>query len=133
MRFRTIALSAALAGAAAMFAGAAYADDPMANTYGNTVVTKDEATGVSSKLMFNQDMSYTGETVDKDGKPVSYSGTWALKDDGKTICLTPTAPANAKEAPTANCSPLEKHNVGDSWKVSNDQKQTFDVSIMAGR
>lgn len=133
MRFRTIALSAALTGAAAMFAGAAYADDPMANTYGNTVVTKDEATGVSSKLMFNQDMSYTGETVDKDGKPVSYSGTWALKDDGKTICLTPTAPANAKEAPTANCSPLIKHAVGDNWTVSNDQKQTFDVSIMAGR
>jgi len=133
MRFRTIALSAALTAAAAMFAGAAYADDPMVNTYGNTVVTKDEATGVSSKLMFNQDMSYTGETVDKDGKPVSYSGTWALKDDGKTICLTPTAPANAKEAPTANCSPLMKHAVGDSWKVINDQKQTFDVSIMAGR
>ena len=133
MRLRTIALSVALAGVTAMFAGAAYADDPMVNTYGNTVVTTDEASGVSSKLMFNQDMSYAGETVGKDGKPVSYSGTWALKDDGKTICLTPAAPPNAKEAPIANCSALEKHAVGDSWKVTNDQKQTFDVSIMAGR
>lgn len=133
MRFRTIALSAAVIGVSALFAGAALADDPMANTYGNTVVTTDEATAVSSKLMFNQDLSYTGETVDKDGKPVTYSGSWALKDDGKTICLTPTAPPNAKEAPTANCSPLVKHAVGDSWKVTNDQKQTFDVSIAAGR
>ena len=133
MRFRTIALSAVLAGAAAMFAGAAYADDPMVNTYGNTVVTTQEGSGVTSKLMFNQDGSYTGDTVGTDGKPVHYAGKWALKDDGKTICLTPDAAPGAKEAPIANCSALEKHNVGDSWKVTNDQKQTFDVSIAAGR
>ena len=76
-----------------MFAGAAYADDPMVNTYDNTVVTKDEATGATSKLLFNKDMTYTGEATGKDGKPVSYTGTWSLKDDGKTICLTPNAPA----------------------------------------
>ncbi len=133
MHIRKIALAAALLGTATLFAGTAYADDPMVNTYGNTVVTTDEGTGVTSKLMFNKDNSYTGETTGKDGKPVQYAGTWALKDDGKTICLTPAAAPGAKEAPTANCSPLEKHNVGDSWKVTNDKKQTFDVSITAGR
>jgi hypothetical protein len=56
-----------------------------------------------------------------------------LKDDNKTICLTPQAPANAKEAPKPSCSPFEEHKVGDSWKVTNDQKQTFDVSLVAGR
>lgn len=133
MRFRTIALSAAVIGMSALFAGSALADDPMVNTYGNTVTTKDEATGVTSKLMFNKDKTYTGETTGKNGKEVKYAGKWMLKDGGKTICLTPDAAPGAKEAPTANCSALEKHKVGDSWKVTNDKKQTFDVSIVAGR
>lgn len=133
MRFRTLT-AAALAGGclAALSSGAAYAADPMMNTYGNTVVTTDEATGMTSKLMFNKDHSYTAEAVGKDGKAVSYGGTWALKDDGKTICITPATPAGG-EAPPPSCSPLETHAVGDSWKVTNDQKQTYDVSIKAGR
>lgn len=133
MRVCRIGAAAAMAGAVALFAGTASAGDPMAVTYDNTVVTKDEATGGTSKLMFNKDMTYTAQTVDKDGNPVSYSGTWALKDDDKTICLTPNAPPDAKEAPTASCSPFEEHKVGDNWKVTNDQKQTFDISLTAGR
>lgn len=123
----------ALAGAALLFAGAARADDPMANTYANTVMTKDKATGATSALMFNQDMSFTGKTNGADGKPVTYTGTWSLKDGGNTICLAPTAPAGAANAPKPSCSPLTAHNVGDNWTVTNDQNQTFDVSIVAGR
>lgn len=133
MRLRTLSAAAALAGAVMMFAGAAYADDPMSATYANTVVSKDEATGVSSRLMFDKNGSYTAQTEGKDGKPVSFTGTWSLKDDGKTICLTAAAAPGATEAPKPACSPLTAHNVGDSWKVTNDQKQTFDVSIIAGR
>ncbi len=133
MRVRTLSAAAALAGAVMIIAGAAYAGDPMAATYANTVVSKDEATGVSSRLMFNKDGSYTGQTVGQDGKPVSFTGTWTLKDGDKTICLSAAAAAGAKEAPKASCSPLMAHNVGDSWKVTTDQKQTFDVSIVAGR
>ncbi len=133
MRLRTLSAAAALAGAVMMAAGAAYADDPMAAIYANTVVSKDEATGISSRLMFNQNGSYTGQIEGKDGKPVSVTGTWSLKDDGKTICLTAPAAPGAKEAPKASCSPLTAHNVGDSWKITNDQQQTFDVSIVAGR
>lgn len=132
MRFRTMTAAALMAGATAVGAGAALADDPMANTYGNTVVTTDAATGMTSKLMFNADHSYTAEAMGKDGKSVSYGGSWALRDDGKTICLTPKAPEGAA-APPASCSPLEKHAVGDSWKVTNDQKQSFEVSIKPGR
>lgn len=132
MRSRTLTAAALGLGLAALCTDIAWADDPMANTYGNTVVTTDEASGLASTLMFNQDGSYSAEATGKDGKPVSYSGRWTLKDEGKTICLTPVAPADGP-APAPSCSPLEKHAVGDSWKVSNDQKQTFDVSIKAGR
>jgi uncharacterized lipoprotein NlpE involved in copper resistance len=113
--------------------GVAHADDPMAGTYGNTVLTKDRASGQSSSLFFNADGSYTGKTMDAKGQPVAYAGTWSLKDDGKTICLAPQMPAGTANPPAPSCSPLEAHKAGDSWSVTNDQKQTFDVSITAGR
>jgi hypothetical protein len=122
----------ALAGAALLFAGAALADDPMANVYGNTIMTKDRATGASSSLMFSQDMSYTGKTTGANGQAVNYTGTWALKDGGKTICLTPNIPAGTPNAPGPSCSPLSTHNVGDSWTVTTDGNQTYDVMLMAG-
>lgn len=123
----------ALAGAAMLFAGAALADDPMANVYGNTIVTKDKVTGVSSSLMFNQDMTYTGKTTGANGQPVSYTGSWALKDGGKTICLTPNVPPGTPNAPGPSCSALSPHNVGDSWSVTTDGNQTYDVMLTAGR
>jgi hypothetical protein len=123
----------ALAGAAMLFAGAALADDPMANIYANSVVTKSHTTGQSATLLFNQDMSYAAKGMGANGQPVGYTGTWSLKDGGKTICLAPNIPAGTPNAPTASCSPLSTHNVGDSWTVTDDQNQTFDVSIVAGR
>jgi hypothetical protein len=132
MRFRTIAL----AGAMALFAGAAFADDPMANTYANTVMTVNKATGAKGTLLFNQDGTYTGKTTDAKGAPVSYPGHWTLKDSGATICLTIDAPPNAPanpQMPKPSCSPLQKHAVGDSWTVTNDQGETYDISLAAGR
>jgi len=123
----------ALAGAAVLLAGTALADDPMANVYGNTITTKDRATGISSSLTFNQDMSYAGKTTGANGQPVSYTGTWMLKDGGKTICLTPNIPAGTPNAPGPSCSPLSTHNVGDSWTVTTDGNQTYDVTLTAGR
>jgi hypothetical protein len=122
----------ALAGAAMLFAGAALADDPRANVYGNTGTTKDRATGASSSLMFNQDMSYTGKVTGANGQAASYTGTWMLKDGGKTICLTPNVPAGTPNAPGPSCSPLQSHNVGDSWSVTTDANQTYDVMLTAG-
>ncbi|HWA30469.1 MAG TPA: hypothetical protein VG867_05205 [Rhizomicrobium sp.] len=122
----------ALALAGAFFATAAYADDPMANTYGNTVTTKSEKTGATGKLMFNQDGTYSAQAMGADGKPVAYNGKWTLKDGDATICLAPELPPNSPGA-APSCSPLQKHNVGDSWTTTNDQGETFDVSIVAGR
>jgi hypothetical protein len=128
MIFRTLML----AGGLALAASAAYADDPMSNTYGNTVTTKSEKTGATGTLYFNQDMSYTAKAMDAKGQPISYGGTWSLKDGGNTICLTPKLPPNSPGAGTS-CSPLVKHAVGDSWTTTNDQGETFDISLSAGR
>jgi len=121
----------ALAGGFVLAASSAFADDPMANTYANTIVTKG-ANGMSSTLLFNQDGTYTIKATGPDGKPVEIPGKWSLKDDGKTICLSPAPPPNAPPPPPS-CSPLESHKVGDTWTVTNDQKQTFNVSLTAGR
>jgi hypothetical protein len=128
MNVRVAALSCVLM----LAAGAAWADDPMAGTYGNTVTTRDHATGATGTLLFNPDMTYTAKATDAKGRPVSYQGTWALKNGGTTICLTPKLPPSAPGAGTS-CSPLAKHNVGDSWTVTNDHNQTYDVSLTAGR
>lgn len=108
---------------------AALADDPMANTYANPVTTKSQKTGAGGTLMFNADGSYSAKTTGPDGKPIAYQGKWMLKDNGGTICLSPTLP----KPPPTSCSPLQKHGVGDSWTVTNDQGEAFDVSMTAGR
>lgn len=128
MLLRTITL----AGAFALAATAAYADDLMANTYGNTVMTKSHKTGAAGSLYFDQNMSYMAKTTDAKGQPINYGGAWSTKDGGNTICLTPKLPPNSPGAGTS-CSPLQKHAVGDHWTVTNDQGETFDVSITAGR
>lgn len=129
MRYSTLVL----AGGFVFAASAALADDPMANTYANTVTTKSAKSGQSGTLYFNADGSYTGRATGADGKPIQYPGTWLLRDAGKTICLTPTSPPNAPNPPPTSCSPLTTHAVGDSWSVTNDQGETFAVSLTAGR
>ena len=46
--------------------------------------------------------------------------------------MTPDEAAGGT-APATTCAPLENHKVGDSWTLTNDQKQTVAVSIKAGR
>ncbi len=119
----------ALVGAFVLMTASAYADDVMSNTYGNTVTTKDMTSGAVSTLMFNQDGTYSGAATGADGKSMSYSGKWTL--EGSNICLAPQgAPA---AAPGANCSPVSKHAVGETWNVTTDKGMTYQVSLTAGR
>ncbi len=122
-----------LACAFALYAGGALADDPMANTYGNTVVTKNAKTGAEGQLLFNADGTYTAKGTDPKGQPVQYPGKWALKDNGATLCLTPQLPPNTPNAPGTSCSPVASHPVGEHWTVTNDQGDSFDVVVNAGR
>jgi len=121
----------ALAGGIVFAASSALADDLMANTYANTVVATDSK-GAASSFLFNQDGTYTIKVTGPDGKTVAIPGKWTLKDDGKTICLATAAPPNTPPAPPS-CSPLQAHKVGDTWTVTNDQNQTFSVTLVAGR
>jgi len=123
----------AMAGAFLFVATAAYADDPMANTYGNTVTTKNSKTGAVGTLLFNADGSYTATGTTPDGKPISYPGKWVTKDNGATLCLTPTLPAGTPNAPGESCSPLSAHPVGEHWTVTNTAGDNFDVVVTAGR
>jgi hypothetical protein len=120
----------ALVCATAFFATAAYADDVLGNAYGNTIVTKSQKTGATSKMMFNADGTYTVSAMDAKGQPVSFGGTWVAKDNG--VCMTPQLPAGTPGSGTT-CAPTSKHAVGDSWTTTNDQGETYDVSIIAGR
>ena len=119
----------ALAGAFLLVGTAAYAADPMADTYANTVVTKNSKTGVGGSLLFNADGTYTLNGTGPDGKAVVIPGKWATKDAGATLCLDPGAPAGAPET----CSPLSIHAVGEHWSVTNTAGDSFDVVLTAGR
>ena len=123
----------ALAGAFVLAGTAAYAADPMADTYANTVVTKNAKTGASGTLLFNADGSYTANATGPDGKPLSYPGKWVTKDNGATLCLTPMLPAGTANAPGQSCSPLATHPVGEHWTVTNSAGESFDVVVTAGR
>jgi len=127
MRISTLALACAFT----LATSAALADDPMANTYANTVTTKSAQSG-AGKLLFNADGSYSASTTTPDGKPFAYNGKWVLKDANATICLTPELPANSPGA-GESCSPLQMHAVGDTWSVTNNKGETFEVSLVAGR
>jgi hypothetical protein len=122
MRFSRLAL----AGAFVLAATAASAADPMADTYANTVVTKNAKTGTSGMLLFNADGTYTTKATTPDGKPVAIPGKWMTKDNGATLCLT------AGTAPES-CSPLSIHPVGEHWTVTNSAGDSFDVVMTAGR
>ena len=119
----------ALAGAFALVTTAAYADDPMATTYGNTVTTTDTKTGTVGTLLFNADGTYTANGTGADGKAITYPGKWVTKDDGATLCLTP----QVQNGPPESCSPLSVHPIGEHWTVTNSAGQSFDVVVSTGR
>jgi hypothetical protein len=127
MRFVVIALAAGLA----LAATSASADDLMASTYANTVKATD-AKGVTSSFLFNADGTYTINATGPDGKPVTIPGKWTTKDGGATLCLQPASPPNTPP-PAPSCSPLSAHKIGDTWTVVNDMKETFTVTLVAGR
>ena len=122
-----------VASALVLMTGAAYADDPMATTYANTVTSKNVKTGAVVQLLFNADGSYSTKGMGPNGQAFDIPGKWAAKDNGATLCLMPQSPANATNVPATSCSPLAVHPLGEHWTVSNDQGDSFDVVVSAGR
>jgi hypothetical protein len=132
MRFGAAALVAAFI----CTSGAAWAADPMATTYGNTVTSKNLKTGASAALLFNGDGTYTTKVATPDGKSIEIPGTWTVKDGGATLCLKSGLPPGAPPPPSPpaeNCSPLAVHAIGEHWTVTNTMGDSFDVVVTAGR
>lgn len=119
-------LGAALAVLAAL---PALADDPMANTYANTVVAT-SADGKVTKSHYNADKSY--ETTGQDG--TTSKGTWELAEGDTKICVTQTEPAPPPDAKQPACAPfLGARNPGDKWEQAGFDGQNVTVELVAGR
>ncbi|MEQ1755931.1 MAG: hypothetical protein ABL973_17545 [Micropepsaceae bacterium] len=106
------------------------ADDPMAGTYGNTVVVT-TAQGDISKIRINRDGTYKAQGTD--GKSVT--GKWAMRDNNTKYCSMPDLPATASAgavAPKEMCSEFKgAHRVGDKWQQKDSEGQTIAVEIKA--
>jgi hypothetical protein len=117
-------LSAGLVLGLVLAAGAALAaDDPVAWSYGNTIVGKN-ADGTTTKTMVKQDGTYTG--IDAEGKPVK--GTWVVKDGN--YCNTQTDPPLEE-----TCEKLwPAYKVGDKWETKNAETgATISWTLEAGQ
>ena len=108
MRKFLIAASVAALCATPAFA----ADDVMANTYGNTVISTGGAAEVHTHYRADHSFDMVGSTM---GMSQTFNRTWAL--DGKGyLCRTFVGgvPPN-----TANplCTPIAAHTLGETWTV----------------
>lgn len=105
--------------------------DPMAGTYGNTVVVTN-AKGESTKLRINKDGTYTLETA----KGEKGTGRWSLKESNTKYCSTPDLPASAPKdtpAPKESCTEFKgAQKVGNKWEQNDADGQRVVVEIVAG-
>jgi opacity protein-like surface antigen len=96
------------------------ADDVMANTFGNTVVSTGGMSEVHTHYRSDHSFDMVGSRM---GMSRNFKGTWAL--DGKgNLCRTfvGAAPPN-----TTNplCTPVAAHKLGDTWTMdANGETRT---------
>jgi opacity protein-like surface antigen len=99
---------------------ASAADDVMANTYGNTVVSTGGMAEVHTHYRADHSFDMTASMM---GMSQTFKGTWAL--DGKgSLCRTfdGAAPPNT---PNPLCTPIAEHKLGDTWTMdANGQTRT---------
>ncbi len=111
--------------AAFLMTGTAYAD-PFSNMYGNTVsITTPD--GKTAKGYVNPDMTWEQHMAD--GSVLK--GTFAWKDSN-TACFTQTDPP-PKAGTAPNCSKIDEHKVGDTWTVTDANKQVTTFTATTGR
>ena len=96
--------------------------DPMAGTYGNTVVVTYPG-DAKVKVYVNADGTYTGTGPDGSAS----GGTW--KVDGAQTCFTQTTPA----AMPASCAPTVDKKVGDTWTSVGYGDAPITLTIVEGR
>ena len=117
-----------LAAAAVCFVStAAYAGDPFAVAYGNTV-TQTFPDGTKMTTYVNPDHTWEQRVGDKVVK-----GIYAWKDDTH-VCFTVTDPAPADPSKATGCNEIKgDHKVGDTWTEATPDGKTITMAITAGR
>jgi len=114
-------IAALVALGAALFGGAAFAQNStMQNTFGNTIVVT-YASGAEARYFFNEDGTFTG--VAPGGSQMA--GRWTV--DGENLCLIP--PSGQQACTTV---PGGK-NVGDTWQQTGTDGSDITVTLQAGR
>lgn len=91
--------------------------DPMANFYGNTLVTVDG--GIESHFYYKPDHTFTGEVPQYH---FNLSGNWNEKPDG-TVCRVFEPPVPRVHNP--DCGPMAVHAPGDKKTFDNGDSQTL--------
>ena len=103
--------------------GVAFAADPMAAFYGNTLkVTGPDGT---MKIWYKADKTYTGV----DAKGAKMSGTWDVTGDQVCAVQKDPAPAAGQEK---HCGKAEARKVGDSWESTTPDGKKVSLSLVAG-
>ncbi len=105
-------------------ASAMAADDPMANLYGNTIVSTGGAVTIRTHYRADHTFDFTGSMMLIHR---TFKGTWALDDKG-TLCRTYIDGA-PPETTNPQCTPFVPHKVGDVWR-SKDNART--LTLKAG-
>jgi len=102
------------------------ADDVMANTFGNTVVSTGGMSEVHTHYRADHSFDMVGSMM---GMSRTFKGSWAL--DGKgNLCRT----FDGETPPNATnplCTPIAAHKIGETWTVTADGK-TRTVTLKAG-
>lgn len=106
MRISLIAVSLALLAVPVLAAESD--DDIMSTRYGNTTLVH-ELTG-TSHIYYNKDHTFTGGNWILD-----VSGKWKIENGQICLYYDKTPPLH----PNPECDKVEKHNIGDKWKVGN--------------
>lgn len=122
MRLSILGAAALVLAASAAWA----ADDPLSNSYGNTLVVIDKG-GMESHTHYNADHTFNGIVPSMNYK---YQGTWAIDATGH-VCRTFDPPVMGRSNPDCDSDPLggTQHAVGDKWTSPDGST----VSLVAGQ
>lgn len=110
----------------AVMATPAFADDVMANFYGNTIVVSGGM--IESHTHYRADKTFD-VTATAMGTDYKFSGTWELKGDQVCRTFVGDMPPGVTNP---NCSPIASHKVGETWTMKTPTGQDRTLTLKTG-